>query len=546
MRTTFFIPIAAGFMLAAPWTLADGTPATIRPETETMTQRTERPLVSKGAYELGRETPGEILPSGNFDPTDGEPRTDVNRWPPREVPAEVTPSTNYGPYPILPSTGVMDGPSTEVPFEFAQYHFGLDDYPPDPVTFAPNGFGYGAENPFAVSAPGFPGGYAPSPTLGYLGCIDSDILQRGPYPHSLAQSLWYLDSLSMNTESYARPIRIGFSVDRLAEGAPASAVEQQAGLHQHAADMYRGQAQFRSPTEFRNTVGPAGYGGPLWSRIGGVPSNELFYDESFFGLRAGYPGPVPATVATPAIGHGTHDNIDQFEREAIDLDHDGRFDGWGYFTLYPTEAAMYPGRTPADIFVVPPGTRPQVSFPFADARSMGLDHEDSIDALVVFDNERRGTMANRGATVIGRFPDTFVDHTARMEAIEAEGGAQPQIDYALFSLAPGSRTLEELALGSGDIFYTNFTGTFWLYAGVEELGLTCGPHGRPGCGDNIDALEISCVVDLDWDGEVGADDLMLVLTSWGENSGHSCDVDLSGTVDFADVMIIFSAWGPSS
>lgn len=52
-----------------------------------------------------------------------------------------------------------------------------------------------------------------------------------------------------------------------------------------------------------------------------------------------------------------------------------------------------------------------------------------------------------------------------------------------------------------------------------------------------------CTGDLDDDGDVGFDDLVLVLGAWG-NTGGPEDLDGSGTVDFDDLLIVLDAWGP--
>ena len=96
------------------------------------------------------------------------------------------------------------------------------------------------------------------------------------------------------------------------------------------------------------------------------------------------------------------------------------------------------------------------------------------------------------------------------------------------------------------MFFTNFTGTFWLYVGANELGLERGPGGLPGHGDNIDALEISCAVDLDWDGDIGADDFVRVMTSWGRTTPSEVDLNRDGIVDFQDLIVILASWGPAS
>ena len=184
---------------------------------------------------------------------------------------------------------------------------------------------------------------------------------------------------------------------------------------------------------------------------------------------------------------GTHDNVDSFDLNIFDSPPgDLSFDIDHYFTLYPDTAALFSTLlspfSPADILIGPTGPPGFVST-FAAATSMGLDSTsgcfiplpgsppvlfcDSIDALVVFDHGMVGT--------------------------------QDLGDYALFSLAPGSASLAVGAFGAGDpgrsdadVFFTDFSGTFWRYATAADLGLIGVPGGIVGPDkDNIDALEVN-------------------------------------------------------
>jgi len=58
----------------------------------------------------------------------------------------------------------------------------------------------------------------------------------------------------------------------------------------------------------------------------------------------------------------------------------------------------------------------------------------------------------------------------------------------------------------------------------------------------------SCPADVDWDGEVGITDLLLVLQEWGQGSGTSdftgVDHLPDGVVDLHDFLGVLEAWGP--
>lgn len=57
----------------------------------------------------------------------------------------------------------------------------------------------------------------------------------------------------------------------------------------------------------------------------------------------------------------------------------------------------------------------------------------------------------------------------------------------------------------------------------------------------------SCFGDIDFDGEVGISDLLLVLQDWGQGSGTSdfsgVDHSPDGVVDLYDFLGVLEAWG---
>jgi hypothetical protein len=264
-------------------------------------------------------------------------------------------------------------------------------------------------------------------------------------------------------------IHLRFSVDRLSSGAAGSAVASQAALNQQPADIYQSTRSFFDPLAFVGTLVGAPFAGVLPAAVAGVPSNWVVLDDSLFGLLAGgalFPQSVPA----PAIGPATHDNIDSYNEVPLDANGDGLFDVFSYFTVNPDEA-LVSGLFPADIFDVAAGTGGSPAIPYATPPMMGLDvaggaGSDSIDALVVFDQGGLGGPGNGGP------------------------GAEPGKDFALFSLAPGSASLVAFNLNAADVFFTDFTGAFAVYASDVDLGLVGAPGGRPTAGDNIDGLEI--------------------------------------------------------
>lgn len=221
--------------------------------------------------------------------------------------------------------------------------------------------------------------------------------------------------------------------------------------------------------------------------------NLLLYDESELGLQA------PA-VNGSAIG-APEDDLDALEMSdpsdpiwGVDFNADGVLQPWEdpvWFSLdwfSPSIGLMsqpfggdIPLFTPTldqtvsadDILMTPPGFGEDINgngvldlgedfngdgllddFTFgiyASGLDMGLLMDDNIDALVLSDEGLFGLL-------------------------------DPGLDEALFSLAAGSPTLAALGFSAADVFQTDFTGNFWLYAGHNALGLLFD--------DDLNALDI--------------------------------------------------------
>ena len=202
------------------------------------------------------------------------------------------------------------------------------------------------------------------------------------------------------------------------------------------------------------------------------PANKIFIDDAQVGLQA--PG-ADAPVSVPAV---PEDDLDAFEyASATDpvwgvdtMDSvgmpgpDGTPDEPVFFTL----AAGNPsGQNSCDILVFDPSLAALMVY--ADGiNDIGLDIQDDIDALALADVEVDYTGAN--PTLLSAWPDAILD---------------PDFDEALFSLAPGSPSLGA-AFSPGDIFYTDFDGTFSLWTGANQIGLMFV--------DNLNALDVKpCV-----------------------------------------------------
>lgn len=52
-----------------------------------------------------------------------------------------------------------------------------------------------------------------------------------------------------------------------------------------------------------------------------------------------------------------------------------------------------------------------------------------------------------------------------------------------------------------------------------------------------------CAADITGDGQVGVDDLLLVINNWGGGPGNVADVDADGDVDVSDLLSVINQWG---
>ena len=359
--------------------------------------------------------------------------------------------------------------------------FSLDDNPAMPIT-SPLGPipGFGAEDPYGIGLIPVPG-FAPSPSLPAVvmgPAMDQDLLVPGPpagvpvpMMHTRVAGPGYLDAVTDNAFK-ANPgarIHLGFSIDRLSP-AFAGAAFVEAACNQQSGDIFYTDRTFTHPAAF---VGlpplVPGYNGPL-PTVGMGNSNLMLYDDSQLGLTVvGGPGiPTPPGIAVAPPFPASHDNLDALNWKLFDLNGDMIHDRWMYLST-PPDAALVGGWMPGDVLDLAPGGALMPGMPpYAPAGQIGLVpgamQSDCIDALIVWDDGMPGGPVWGGP------------------------GAEPHLDYALFSLAPGSTTLWQRGLSEADIFFTNFSGSFWLYASAADLGLVGIPG--PAIGANVDALEM--------------------------------------------------------
>ncbi|MCB9845873.1 MAG: hypothetical protein H6811_07820 [Phycisphaeraceae bacterium] len=341
-----------------------------------------------------------------------------------------------------------------------------------------------AEDPFGLLLPAAGAGFtAPSPSMGAFGYFPGlplgPVIGPGVPPHLVPPNGTFINAISDDKERDIFPtIRLQFTVDRATSGLAGTPLAIESGFFQAPGDVYTSTAAFTHPIAFLGTLTPGIIGavptfGGVLPTAGGGGANVLSFDESVFGMTAiGAPGGLtPPGVPTPPTLPGVKDNMNAWNNRPIDITGDMINDMDYFFSVAPAEALVI-GVSSADIFDVAAGAGGTVPTPYAPAFTAGLDFfghtTDDIDALILFD--------------------------AGLPLGPAWGGpgGEPAIDYALFSLGPGSATLSFLAAAGlpvdpATVFFTDFTGSFGIYAYGTDLGID--PAGMfPGFA-NIDGLD---------------------------------------------------------
>jgi hypothetical protein len=332
-----------------------------------------------------------------------------------------------------------------------------------------------------------------------------------------------LDAISWEvwnvTTPFAFPLAIYFSVDRFAVGLPGGEVYAQAAIGEAAGDVFEGVTYlypiippplgpmplpFGAPSRAPFGPGKNEWAPPVLLCPPGPPSAESGGDHRLLSLIS-TPPPVPGMLI---------DDLDALDCYTLD--------GMLYSSLTPATGLPMPAAVlPGDILVSPFG--PYVLY--APAFTLGLDFVappglDDVDALQVYDMDGVPTSAS------------------------------PDVDFALFSLRAGSPTLAFTGLSPGDVFITDFTGSFDIFAYGVELGLA--PM------DELDALTlgfpapVAKCADQDGDGDVDVSDFAVFASCFGGAllppaaacpPGANCDFDNDGDVDAADFAIFAGCFG---
>jgi hypothetical protein len=401
---------------------------------------------------------------------------------------------------------------------------------PDPISLdtaspsGPYGFGYSTNNIYGEAMGGGTGG--------------ADVLGgTGPILHVFCGSfgvgpLWApglgnnVDGIS-NNEIPAQQHVVYFSADDQSIGLPGTHYDHQAVRQQAAGDRFvtNGFTSWNVPSVLFGGLGPAMVNGPVFPG----PPNLLSANQTRYNEIPTIP-PTQFNTYVPPVGTTVMDDMDALEVTPLDLNGDQGQDMPLYFTLdaaSPDLTTIHAGATGGTILAAPPYAPPfVVSSVYAPFNLLGLSPMDEIDALAVWD-------------------------------LNSDLQAAPGVDYALFSLAPGSPTLAQMGWSPADVLATGFMGNSLLYLPAAALGML--PS------DNIDGLDVEPFVgpgsveiwdeileeflpaDFEEDGDVDELDLGRWQAGYGIGTSHSeGDADGDGDVDGRDFLVWQRQFGSMS
>ncbi len=384
-----------------------------------------------------------------------------------------------------------------------------DQGPPDPISLdrqSPSVSDFGQATPGDIyDMPDFGPGFG----LDYFGPGPVVHVFEGSYGLQPMQDNNDAHSNGELTQLFEERMIFYFSGDDRSIGLPGTDYENQSQLLQAAGDRFVVNGLVSAPgAPFTpGAVGPSPIPPPLRvSGAGGTPANILSANQHRYHE---IPSVLP-NVFNPYVPQGPSstpmDDLDALELTPFDTNGDQLHDTNLYFSLDRASPTLLPlGGTEADILLSPPVTfppgPPSLPYVWAPAPSMGLNQGysgDDVDALAVWDRGFQGDVA------------------------------QPQVDFALFSLTPNSPYLQQ-GFSPADIFATDFSGTNWLFLTANQLGMDIQ--------DNVDAIDVES--EFLWP-EQEPLDLVVPPSQW---LFPDADSDSDGDVDLADLLAYQRGFG---
>jgi len=144
------------------------------------------------------------------------------------------------------------------------------------------------------------------------------------------------------------------------------------------------------------------------------------------------------------------------------------------------------------------------------------------------------------------YGDAQIDNDVVVMAAIAQNVDGTDIDryYALVYQHDGTQWALQTAI---EILETSSPYALPTCMGVSEgqvaVGLVDLESATPFYFDQLLIHTLPCDVDITCDGQIGVDDLLMVIASWGSDDPDA-DIFEDGTVDVNDLLLVISAWGP--
>lgn len=223
------------------------------------------------------------------------------------------------------------------------------------------------------------------------------------------------------------------------------------------------------------------------------------------------------------VGAYRHDAAGVDGGAAYVYEHDGS--GWNETKLLPAGAA--------------PGGRIGASVALSDTHALLGAHLDDENA------------SGAGAAYLYEYTEGVVGWSLVDKLLPADPNEQDNFGFAV--ALDGDMALvgawwdddNGVNSGSAYVFAGLMLGDDCNGNGVNDLcDIAAAPEIDANDNGVPDSCEAACPSDLNGDGATNVDDLLQMLTAWGDNPGHPADLNGDGSVNVLDLLVLLGAWGP--